>query len=59
MDSKRHHLRRGAVEMEIVPNSCANKKEITQENMKEEDDVPLGWHHGKWTTRVVVGKRFY
>jgi hypothetical protein len=47
VDGERHHLRRGAVEMEIVPNSCANKKEITQENMKEEDDVPLGWHHGK------------
>jgi hypothetical protein len=27
--------------------------------MKEEHDVPLGWHHGKWTTRVVIGKKFY
>jgi len=27
--------------------------------MKEEHDVPLGWHDEKWTTRVVGGKRFY
>jgi hypothetical protein len=27
--------------------------------MKQEHDMPLGWHHGEWTTRMVVGKRFY
>jgi hypothetical protein len=46
IDGERHHLRRGAIEMEIVSNSCVNKKP-THENMKEEHDVPLGWHHGK------------
>jgi hypothetical protein len=58
VDGKRHHLKKKVIEMKMFTNSCASKK-ITHKNMNDEHDVPLGWHCGERTTRVVVGKRFY
>jgi hypothetical protein len=43
VDGERHHLKKKVIEMEVVPNSCANKKS-THKNMKEEHYMPLEWH---------------